>query len=337
MKLVELGTEDLAKYPFLDETGEYIRSLDLSVEEITRAEYHEVLERAKSRVIDALKKGTIAGEFYNRETEILSFPMALVLIKATKIEHIISRYALAEAKRAETFLLKEKRPIISIMFERVLNIEPIKARDGFDRLHLEYKIPLVDFLKRAVHFHTTSWRLVNRVVEEGFVLVTTTELVRLLREEIYEMIQNKLKSSSVIKLNRRLRDTIDEIIRAAPPIPAKRGMFSGDYPPCVTKALELLETGQNVPHYGRFLMTTFLLHAGKNVDNVIELYPRVPDFKERVTRYQVEHIAGLRGGRTAYSVPGCNTILSNNFCFRNHDCGTIRNPLQFRRKTRKKS
>ena len=151
------------------------------------------------------------------------------------------------------------------------------------------------------------------------------------------MIKGKLKSTATIKLNRRLKESIDEIIRAAPLLPAKRGIFSGQYPPCVTKALELLETGQNVPHYGRFLMTTFLLHAGKNVDNIIDLYPRVPDFKEGVTRYQVEHIAGLRGGRTAYSVPSCNTILSNNFCFRNHDCGKIRSPLQFRKIDRKKS
>lgn len=333
---IELGPNDFAKYPFLKETGEYITGLDIDVDELTRPEYHHVLERAKERILEAMQKQIVSEEFYDREKEILSFPLALILVRATKMDHIISRYAFAEAVRVENFLKSEKAKIIPLIFERVLEVHPARTNDNFTHLKLAYEIPLVEYLKRSVHFHTPSWRLVNKIVDNGSVLVTSSELVRLLREEIYGMISSKLRSSPSIKLRTDLRKAVDEIIKAAPPVPIKGRFFSGEYPPCVSKALELLESGQNVPHYGRFLMTTFLLHAGKNVDDVINMYPRSPDFNERITRYQVEHIAGLRGGRTEYSVPGCMTVQANNFCFKTRACGTIRNPLQFGRDKRRR-
>jgi len=99
---------------------------------------------------------------------------------------------------------------------------------------------------------------------------------------------------------------------------------------CVREALNLLEKGQNVPHYGRFLMATYLLAVGKTVDDIMALFPKAPDFKQSVTKYQVEHIAGLKGGRTRYRVPSCNTLQTHSFCFKDPiKCYEISNPTQY--------
>jgi len=101
------------------------------------------------------------------------------------------------------------------------------------------------------------------------------------------------------------------------------------YPPCVIHALNMLQKGQNIPHYGRFLLTTYMVNIGKGVDEIMSLYPRAPDFDERITRYQVEHIAGLRGGRVKYRCPSCRTLVTHSFCLKKKECDEIRNPLQF--------
>jgi len=177
-------------------------------------------------------------------------------------------------------------------------------------------------------------KLVNRTVQHGKVYVTQQDLIRLIREEIHEIILQRLKSLAPPKLPPDLDVVVKRLVQSAPPPP--RSTFSiinvspENYPPCVREALNLLERGQNVPHYGRFLMATYLLAVGKSVDEIMALFPKAPDFKASVTKYQVEHIAGIKGGKTRYSVPLCSTLQTHSFCFKDPvKCYEITSPLQF--------
>ncbi len=330
MTAVELDTETLAKYPFLQEAGVYIRSLQFDISELTKPENAKVVQRAKERVLEAIKKAKVSKEIINIEIEILSFPLALVFVRATGLEHLMSRYAFAEAMRVESLLEKEKTSTVALIFCRVTGVNPevIYAKS------FEFRIPVTEYLKRATYFHTPEWKLINRIVENGNVHVRKSELVRLIREEIKNLIHNRLHALSSFKTPQDFRPIVEELVRSSPAptdIAEEITVTPDKYPPCLVRALDLLQTGQNVPHYGRFLMTTILLSIGKSVSDIIQLYPKVPDFNERITRYQVEHIAGLRGGRTKYRVPSCRTLATHNFCFRTQACGTIINPLQFAR------
>jgi len=327
---VELDAETLAKYPFLHETGDYIRRLQFDISELTKPENARVVQRAKERVLEAIKKAKVSKETTNIEIEILSFPLALVFVRAAGLEHLMSRYAFAEAMRVESFLEREKTSTVALIFYRVTGISP----EFLYTKSFEFKIPVTEFLRRATYFHTPEWKLVNRIVDNGYVYVKKLELVRLIREEIKNLIHNRLHALSSFKTPQEFQPIIEELVKSSPtPIDAGEEITvtPDKYPPCLVRALELLQTGQNVPHYGRFLMATFLLSIGKSVNDIVQLYPKVPDFNEKITRYQVEHIAGLRGGRTRYKVPSCRTLATHNFCFRTQACGTIINPLQFAR------
>jgi len=72
------------------------------------------------------------------------------------------------------------------------------------------------------------------------------------------------------------------------------------------------------------------------VESVIDLFRSLSDFNERMTRYQVEHIAGGRGSRTKYIPPRCDTLRTHGVCPGMDDiCKTIRHPLgYYRRKMR---
>jgi len=58
------------------------------------------------------------------------------------------------------------------------------------------------------------------------------------------------------------------------------------------------------------------------------VFTSVSDFNERMTRYQVEHIAGSRGSSTKYTPPNCDTLKTHGICV-SHDkeCVKAVNPL----------
>jgi DNA primase large subunit len=332
---LQLGLDDLAKYPFLPEAGEFIKHLNLSIEELGEDDYANLVKRAYARILEAQRKGRISEEFYDGQLELLSFHIALILVKAVGLEHLFARFSLAESMRVEKLLEQEgNKSLVAYIFRSLLGIELVEVKSKFGVQKFGYKIPVIEYLKRAVHFHAVEWKLINRMVDNGYVYLNISDLIRLIRESIRMIIFNRIRSASVPKLPNSLQKIVEEIQKMSPAprtytqefIPPNR------YPPCVIHTLDLLTKSQNVPHYGRFLMTTYLLGIGKTVDEIIVLFPKVPDFNERVTRYQVEHLAGLKGGRTRYKAPSCSTLQTHSFCFKTVECDDIKNPIQFGRK-----
>jgi DNA primase large subunit len=329
---LKYGNEDLAKYTFLPEAGDYIRANEISLTDLASPVFKEVVKRAEERVLEAIKTTKVSDKrLVNRDVEIMSFPVALMLVRSTNLNHLMDRYSLAEAVRTESLLKQEdNEKIIEDIFQTFLGVKLERSSvpnfPGF-------KIGLSDYTKRAVKFHKPEWKLVNRIVQDGKVYVSQTDLIRLIREEIRDLILQRLKATKVPKLSGELDATVKKLIELTPP---PRSSFTTlniapeHYPPCVKESLRLLEKGENVPHYGRFLMATYLLAVGKTVEQIMDLFPKSPDFKRSVTQYQVEHIAGIKGGRTKYSVPSCKTLQTHSFCFKDPvKCYEISSPLQY--------
>lgn len=342
-----IGEDDESKYPFLPEIGNQMVGWNIS--DLLNSEL-PILDNAKNRIIYGLKNGISPELDANLEEKTIakfSFPIALLLIKSTNQSYLVSRFALAESRRVEELLQDENPDVIPQIFKTLLNIHlsqndaVSKARnsdyDFFIKNRLKYKIELSDYLSRSISLPKNKWRLVNRSVSNGFVFLTQDELVTLLREEIYQMIRSKIDEiiipPSLLKED-VIISAVEQILKSAPRPPTPRiQVFSGTYPPCVAKAIEMIQKGDQVSHSGKFLMTTFLLRAGKTVDEVIDMYPTNLGFNKNITKYQVEHIAGLKGGGTKYDVPSCSTMKMKDFCFKTEACGTIRNPLQFKNET----
>ncbi len=83
----------------------------------------------------------------------------------------------------------------------------------------------------------------------------------------------------------------------------------GDHPPCVMRLLEEMKKHQNLPHQARLFLATYLIAAGMNDDEITGLFSMLPDFNEKVTRYQVGHIR-----KKGYNVPSCATVMTYGLC-----------------------
>ncbi|TET27756.1 MAG: DNA primase regulatory subunit PriL, partial [Candidatus Bathyarchaeum sp.] len=86
--------------------------------------------------------------------------------------------------------------------------------------------------------------------------------------------------------------------------------------------------GRPASHIGRFALTSFMLSIGMTVEDVFKFFRSVSDFNERMTRYQVEHIAGTRGSGTKYTPPNCATLRTHGICISPEpECRGAVNPL----------
>ena len=131
----------------------------------------------------------------------------------------------------------------------------------------------------------------------------------------------------------RLGELLNRRKRTVKSYEMPREIVIGAFPSCIKVLHDNASAGRHLSHMGRFALASFLLNVGFSAEKIIELFIEASDFDERMTRYQVEHIAGMRGAGTKYSSPNCSTLKTHGLC-RNPDeiCKSIRHPLSYYRR-----
>jgi len=298
-----------------------------------------VLDRAESRIEEAVLFHTVSQESPNDDIEIPSFPIAIMMVAATADSLIKSRYALAEAKRASE-LLEDERKEKMVEIATVFNWKLRMVDGDINSPPCDFALSFPNFLKNATGFHDKKWKLVNRLLFDGEVYLTKHDVSRLLEEEVRRYVEGKLDT----KVGSLPQSILDRINRLKQLSMQKRGEIRREeipkeviiaaFPPCIKGLYDTMASGRPVSHIGRFALTSFLVNIGMSAENVVNFFRSVSDFDERMTRYQVEHIAGVRGSRTKYIPPRGDTLRTHGICHTPDEmCKRIRHPLaHYRRK-----
>jgi len=318
-----------------------VEKLDIRIDDLASSEYKSVLDRAESRIEEAILFRMVSRKSANDDIEIPSFPIAVMIVAATADSFIKARYALAEAKRVSDLLKGEgKEKIMEITNNFNWRIRLVEGEIGARTY--DFALHFSDFLKNAADFRDRKWKLVNRFVFDGDVYLTKDEASRLLEEEVCRYISGKL-DTKVGLLPQGIMDRVERLKQLSlqkrgeirlEEIP--KGVVIAAFPPCIKYLYDTIASGRPAPHIGRFALTSFLINIGMTPDNVIDFFRSISDFDERMTRYQVEHIAGVRGSRTKYIPPRCDTLRTHGICPSTDEiCKRVRHPLAYyRRKLR---
>jgi|TARA_B100000809_G_C15063290_1_gene503225 DNA primase large subunit len=334
--MVDLGTDEIVKYPFLDEAGKYLSDKGFSLEQFgSDPDLKKIVENAFERIITAsdgrIFKSDLASNNSALPMEIFSFLIAVILLKLSGMNTLIRRFSLAEARRAEKFLEKDlinqkdvKKSKLSLQILQELFSVTVQKNDE------HFTIPIADYLKHAINFHEREWKLINRKVVSGKVHLTSHETVRLVRKELDRHIFNKINSSSSPEMIQGFEPYVQKLRTLAKKFEVKT-VESTEFPPCIKHAIEVLEKGENLSHSGRFLLATFLLNKGQTIGQIAPLFKNAPDYNPKVTLYQLKQLSGI-SGTTKYKCPSCEKVKTQNLCFPVSACDTIINPLQFGRK-----
>jgi DNA primase large subunit len=338
LERVEFTKNDLAKYPFLKETAEYIRPLDLQIEDLTRGYMKKILDRAEERVREAIEFVKITRKLraLDIDPEISSYPVALLLVTATENSFIRKRYALAEAKQASADLIDEPKEKILRVAEN-FGWQLVRQRMQSCEIPSEFVLHFTDYLRNTTHLRDDKWKLINRILVDGNVYLNKNDAVRLLEEEIRKHIEKRLESAKlakypaqIIAIAEKIKKLAVERIGIAEMEGFPKVVVQEAFPPCIKALYEAASSSRHLSHIGRFTLTSFLVNIGMTPEKVTELFKSFSDYNERLTRYQIEHIAGERGSRTRYNPPQCATLQTHGVCVNSDNlCRGVRHPLAY--------
>ncbi|MEM1519204.1 MAG: DNA primase large subunit PriL [Pyrobaculum sp.] len=342
----DLSTGELSCYfPFLNKSSMYLakRGYLLDVVLSDKQIISKSIERVKAALIrQSINKRVCIDE---PEQNAVVARLALYIAAATRNRQVLRKFADFESKQFTEFLRKVpglQDPMCKIEIAKDLGIVAKDAREITSGVVVAvFKTPIAvrwsSYLKYAPQ--DPRWAMINRPVIRGWVIMPLDDFERLL-EEAYEENILKIVESNELAVGKVASEVdlspLEEIIKKFKPVTTQTYTKGGKEPPCMKAILDALKTGENISHTARFAIAAYLLKRGWDVEQIVDIFKSAPDFDEKITRYQVQHIAGQVGGRKGYSVPNCETMNTWGLCTTNLGCG-IKNPLQYGIQTVKKS
>jgi DNA primase large subunit len=318
-----------ARYPFLDAASEAVESAGVDLAELVAAGGPAV-ERGIERVETCLHEGTVGEPRRDPRTELLSYPVARVLVSLVDQSVLVRRYAAAEARTAhERFLADTEGDRLESTSSRRLTLESLLAEFDLSTHVREtpdgFRLDVGPYLRLSGGLDGEDWRLVARSLDDGAVPVSRDELLLLLRAAVRERVAAGLPLSVPESVADGLTDAVDRIERmlADRRLPARDELapvVPEAFPPCVTALLERAAAGEELPHHSRFALVAFLTNLGVDPEDVAAVFDTDVEFATR----QAERVG------EGYAPPSCATMQALGDCVDRDDrCETIDHPLSY--------
>ena len=343
-----------AKYPFFATAREAVADAAVSLPELVAADAPAV-ERARERVERALLDGTVASESgafpaesaYDARAELLSYPIARILVSLLDSDPAIEKYAAAEAATAIDRIredLATDEELRSMSTPTVALDDVLAEFDLADAVRAEsprrngasgatgaggapgrdpdhYWIAVGPYLRLTSPSWGESWRLVNRALADGEVRASREGLLDALEAAVEDRVREGLPfelaagegiaaelESGVADLKRLL----SERTYAGPVDVVAPELF----PPCMRNLIDKAERGTDLSPPESFALMAFLVGIGMTPDEVVAFCADTSLDAEGI-RYQTEYLSDDRG--TQYPPPTCETLANYGICHNEED------------------
>ena len=262
-----------------------------------------------------------------------SLALSLWLLRAVNDNSLFSRFSIA-ARDIYQHMIESFNPdmVEDASLSLGMRVERVEGK--------MFRIRALDFIRSNTHLSGPRYRLAFQDITEGWVYLEKSVLSKVLREhfvtrikEFYEMIG----SAKAVEILGDFHDLVQYIGDQWTAIKGKRTTDLGSvdqslFPPCIKEYLVEVRDGVNLPHMARFTLVSFLHKIGMQNQEIMALFKTAPDFNQRITEYQVDHVTGQISG-TEYSPPKCEVLRSNHVCYWGEDklCHQewLRHPLQY--------
>lgn len=339
-----------ARYPFFATAREAVESADVAIATLV-AEDAPAVERGVERVERALMEGTVEAESpysWDTKSELLSYPIARIIVSLVETPAAVDKYARAEADTAAERMLAD--------FEAGDDDLNSDARASLDDVLQEFDLTAAVRAEQATSSHRApehywvdvgayltysdpdwgdDWRLVNRALTDGAVRVAREELYELLREATRRRVADGLPftvrgsdagdqlASALQPHVERLRNLLSD--RGAVNVVYTDTVDPDQFPPCISALLTQVRDGDDVPNEAAFALAAFLVGVGlepKAVGGIVG-DEHAESFEKRATI-----LADSSGSQ--YAPPTCETMQAYDLCVNRDDrCDTISHPMTY--------
>lgn len=318
-----------ARYPFLAAARESVRSADISLVEIVASDgdRHPAVERGRQRVRRALIDGTVrppedTERRWGTKAELLSYPVARVLVSLLDAPGAVEKYASAEADTAyERFTSDLENPDdgLKSTTTSAITLDDLLAEfdlsGSVEQRGDHYRMAVGDYLLLASGLSGDEWRLPIRQLADGAVVLDKAELHELLRESTRRRVAEGLPLSQVPDpIREGLTVVVEELEETFSEVELARDIDTlapGQFPPCMSGLLERARDGENLENHSEFALVTFLASIGAGVEDITALCG-TEGLGEQALRYRVDRIADDKGSQ--FAPPTCATMEAYGNC-----------------------
>jgi DNA primase large subunit len=331
-----------ARYPFLGVSREVVQAAEVDLGDLI-VERGPPVERGVERVERALLAGTVATESrWSTRAELLSYPVARVLVSMLAVPGAVEKYAAAEAALAHRRFTedfdadaqlrstdRERLSLDALLADFDLSSAVRPIGDG------GFTVDVGAYLRLASGLEDDRWRLVSRELHDGRLPVSRIELYTLLREAVRRRVADGLPlsvpdgiadalSAEVGTLREAIADT-DADLSGSPD-----AVVPDLFPPCVRALLERTGGEEPLPPPARFALVAFLSGLDLDADALLGFYGSEASADAESLRYQFERLADERG--PAFPIPSCATMVERGLCVDRDDvCAEISHPVAYYR------
>ncbi|WP_321167806.1 DNA primase large subunit PriL [Halonotius terrestris] len=346
-----------ARYPFLAAARAAVTEAGVDLAELVATD-EPAVDRGRERVERALLAGRVDSETPDQwrvEDELLSYPIARILVSLLDSPAAVEKYAAAEAKTAIERLQDdlenagdELRSTPSAGIDRETLITEL-GLEGSIRPEREgatttgdatagdepawFHVGVGTYLELASGARGDGWRLVNRELSDGAVRVEREELFRLLRTAIRRRVAEGLPFDGLnedegiaAELEAELTDLrrlLSERTRVGEIDFVARELF----PPCIENLLQKAEDGIELEGFEQFTLMAFLTGIGMDADEIVA-FCAASSLEPEGIRYQTEYLKADRG--TQYPPPSCETLSAYGICHNEDDHWKVAgHPLEY--------
>ncbi len=332
-----------ARYPFLSGAREAVAALSVAPTELARADAPAV-ERGVERVERALMTGGVdtadGGDRWRPRDELLSYPVARVLVSLLADRDAVRKYAVAEAATARERLeadVADGDADLRTVERGGLSLDEALREFGVAdavvrRDDARYDVDVAVYLELADPDTGEEWRLVNRALADGRVPVERAELFDLLEERVRARVAEGLPVPVGGDTGETLADALAEevarlrtLLADRAPSPDVSAVDEAGFPPCVDALLARADEGEDLPPRSQFALVAFLVDLGLDEDAVAER-TGLDDAAEFPATVLAD------GDGSQYPMPSCATMAAQGDCVnRDERCERVAHPLSYYR------
>jgi DNA primase large subunit len=222
METASSNVYELARYPFLPSAEGYLREIGFTLEDATTS---SVLSRARERILAAVEGKKIDLALSDTDREILSFYIAMLLVKYTNSGWLARVYSRAEGDRSsDAFKDEEDQAICRILNQlfdmNIMKVGKLPWPENPNYMRISFSAPVASYLRvtsKLEQLDNPNLALIENVVDRGRVYLTRERVLELVEGQFSVLILELIRRMKPpVSLPQPMKEVADEILLRIP-------------------------------------------------------------------------------------------------------------------------
>lgn len=249
---------------------------------------HELDEQAILHCKNNIEKYTPTNIL---ELDIPVWLISTIILRCVNNNYLTRKFVANYGKFIETLLLKDihNRSIrlqILAYFGITKDIEFIHPRKDTSLI----KISIMNYLDFEGGYSEPRLKLVNQVLEKGFVIVEKPRFIYLIRLSLEQNLLKRIKNMKLYTGNELINKVVEEVRERYPQFNKLQAPDKNNLPPSIKEIIDKAYREKHLAHHERVKIGIYLQGAGFDMDCILDIFRNLSDWDEKVTRYQLESL-----------------------------------------------